>query len=128
MRRTFMPVVFLVVAFILTAGDAGAQTDSAEVLRKGEKVWKKRECAACHGLDAAGNAPWLGDVTKRRSKEWLYQWLNDSKKMALEDSTAKDIVATYKMVMPRQHLSPKEVDAVLAFIEHRVAKIREERG
>jgi mono/diheme cytochrome c family protein len=122
-----MPVVLFAVASVIAVADAAAQADPA-LLRKGESVWKKRECAACHGLDAPGSAPFLGDVTQRRSREWLYRWLNDSKKMAEEDSTAKDIVATYKMVMPRQHLSPKEVDAVLAFIQYRAAKIREERG
>jgi mono/diheme cytochrome c family protein len=129
MRRTLMPVVLLALASIIAVSEAGAQTDSTALLRRGQRVWEKKECAACHGIDATGGAPALGGVTRRRSREWLYGWLNDSKKMAREDSTAKALVAVYgEWVMPKKGLSPKDVDAVLSFIEYRAAKIRVERG
>ena len=123
-----MPVVLFAIASIIVASDAGAQTDSTALLRRGERVWKKKECAACHGIDATGGAPALGGITQRRNREWLYVWLNDSKKMALEDSTAKELATVYKYTMPKQGLSRKDADAVLAFIEYRAVKLREERG
>ena len=129
MRRSLMPVILFALGFIVAAGDAGAQTDSTALLRHGQRVYEKKVCARCHGIDGSGSGPPLGGITQRRSREWLYGWLKDSKKMAREDSTAKALVAAFNdYVMPSQSLSQKDVDAVVAFIEYRAAKIREERG
>ena len=127
MRRTLMPVVLFALAFIITAGDAdAAQNDSTALVKRGERVWQKKECAVCHGINHSGGGPALEGITQRRSREWLYKWLNNSKEMARTDSTAKALVEVYHAVMPNRHLSRKDVDAVLAFIEHREVKLREE--
>jgi mono/diheme cytochrome c family protein len=123
-----MPVVLFALAGTIAAGDAGAQTDSTELIRRGQRVYEKKECARCHGIDVTGSGPTLGGVTQRRSREWLYGWLNKSKDMARQDSTAKALVEIYSYVMPNQRLSREDVDAVLAFIEHRAVKLREEAG
>ena len=129
MRRTVMPVIFFTLASIIAAGDAAAQADSTELLRRGQRVYEKKVCARCHGIDGSGSGPPLGGITQRRSREWLYGWLKDSFRMAREDSTARELVASFNnYVMPNQNLSPKDVDALLAFIEYRAVRIREERG
>ena len=60
MRGTLLPIVLFALALILAAGDAGAQTDPTELVQRGLKVWQKKECAVCHGIDHSGSGPPLG--------------------------------------------------------------------
>lgn len=58
----------------------------------GKKLYKAN-CAACHKLDRKLVGPALGDVTERRSEEWLLAWIKDN--AALRASGDKDAKAIF---------------------------------
>ncbi len=62
--------------------------------------------------------PDLKGVTKRRSREWLSNYMSDPEKMLREgDPTAIELRDRYKgMEMPRPKLSDQELSDVLAYL------------
>lgn len=80
----------LILVFILgTISPAQAfEGDAAN----GKKLFKAN-CSACHKLDKKLIGPALGDVTQRRTEEWLLAWIKDN--AALRASGDADAVAIF---------------------------------
>jgi mono/diheme cytochrome c family protein len=75
-------------------------------------------CASCHKLDKKAIGPALGDVTERRSIEWLKKWIiNNAELRASGDADAVAIFAEYNgSIMPAfPGLSDADVMDVLAY-------------
>ncbi len=109
------------IGLIDATGSAGGTP--AEI---GARIVAER-CNACH-VPAAGApriAPDLADVTKRRTDQWLTDWLNDTPKMLASDPVAKQLLEQWKTQMPPQNLTQEQVKQVLAHF-HKVDKT--ERG
>jgi cbb3-type cytochrome oxidase cytochrome c subunit len=95
-----------------------------EQARKGQDIWIKKRCAACHGIASLQSGPDLAGVGGRRSREWLYRWMKESEWMVEDDSTARALLVDYNyLVMPNQRMSEKDVEAVLAYINWEEARI-----
>ena len=107
-------VWFMVLGAIIAAPVQGQ--DSREV-KRGQRIWDRKHCASCHGLHSTHGGPPLAGVAKRRTREWLYRWMDDSESMARTDSIGREMVAVWRMVMPSQGLSTKDTDALLAFLQ-----------
>lgn len=71
--------------------------------QRGEKLYKKNLCSACHSLGGKGGkvGPALDGVASRQNKAWLTQQIKDSKvnnpkslmrKFSLSEEDVKDIV------------------------------------
>ena len=58
----------------------------------GKKLFKAN-CSACHKLDKKLIGPALGDVTQRRTEEWLLAWIKDN--AALRASGDADAIAIF---------------------------------
>jgi mono/diheme cytochrome c family protein len=116
-----------ILALLCAASEGVAQEADADLIRKGRAIWVKRECGSCHGIDATAGGPALEGLTQRRSREWLYRWLKDSKSMVVSDSIGRELMSLYKVAMPSQKLSPRDVDALLAYIEDRERRVIAER-
>ncbi|MFL5310519.1 MAG: c-type cytochrome, partial [Myxococcales bacterium] len=91
---------------------------------KGEYLFKSR-CAACHTVgrgDAVG--PDLSNVTQRRDRAWLSQYIAQPDQMlAGGDPIAKELFGKYKEVrMPNLDMSHDDVKAVLSYIEQQSGK------
>ncbi len=76
------------------------------------------QCAACHKLDKKVVGPALGDVTQRRSTEWLVSWIKDN--AALRASGDADAIAIFEefngSAMPAfPQLSEQDIKDVLVY-------------
>ncbi len=115
-RKTCLLLAALVVAALPPA--VQAQTVASQMVLKGKQIWDKKRCAACHGISQVHSGPDLAGVSQRRSREWLYQWMNESQRMIETDSVARALYQEYnRLPMPNQKMSKGDVDALLAFID-----------
>lgn len=76
------------------------------------------QCASCHKLDRKMIGPALGDVTERRSTEWLLKWIKDNQALrASGDAEANAIFEEYNgSVMPAfPGLSDQDVKDILVY-------------
>lgn len=100
--------------FNLTAQDDAGLPGDPEL---GKKLYNQ-QCAACHKLDRKLVGPALGDVTERRSEEWLIAWIRDN--AALRASGDKDAIAIFeeynRSAMPAYpQFSDDDIRAILAY-------------
>jgi len=56
------------------------------------------KCVACHKMDAKTVGPALGDVTSRRTDEWIVKMIVDPADMLANDEDAKALLAEYNNV------------------------------
>jgi len=101
---------------VLSASTLQAQEFTGDVAN-GKSLFNS-QCAACHKLDKKVIGPALGEVTQRRSKEWLYAWIKDNQ--ALRESGDADAIAIYEeyngSVMPGfPGLSNEDIDDILTY-------------
>jgi mono/diheme cytochrome c family protein len=104
-----------------------ASVDPASVGR-GEDIYKKKGCAACHNIAKAGEKPHrrpggkqsgpdLGGVTERRDHDWLTRFLKDPDAMFASDPTAKAMLAEAKnLKMPNMKLTDAEIEDLLNYL------------
>jgi mono/diheme cytochrome c family protein len=98
------------------------QGQDSKVVKRGQRIWDRKRCAACHGLHSTHGGPPLAGVEQRRSKDWLYRWLNDSETMVRTDSIGREMLARWRFVMPSQKLSTRDTDALLAFLRSKESR------
>lgn len=112
-------------ALSFTGARAQAQNTSAE---RGEDVFKKKGCAACHNIAKEGEDPHrrpggkqagpdLAGVTERRDRDWLRRWLKDPDEMLRSDSIAMAMMAAAKnLKMPNMKLKDDEIEALINYL------------
>ena len=83
---------------------------------RGEKVFNETGCSACHALDSKRVGPALGDVTTRRSADWLARMIMHPDEMLKTDPEAKKLLAEYKTPMPNQQVTPEQAKAIIAYL------------
>ncbi len=71
--KRFFTFLILVLALGFHTSALAFEGDAAN----GKKLFKAN-CAACHKLDKKLIGPALGDMTERRSAEWLVAWIRDN--------------------------------------------------
>ncbi|MBL1179698.1 MAG: cytochrome c [Bacteroidetes bacterium] len=84
----------------------------------GESLFKAN-CAACHSTTSKKLVgPGLEGIQTKRSKEWLYKWIQNSQELVA--SGDKDAIAIFeeynKIVMPAQAVTNEEIDLMLEYI------------
>ena len=114
--RLFSHSVLMLFIAVLSASTLQAQEFTGDVAN-GKSLFNG-QCAACHKLDKKVVGPALGDVTTRRSKEWLYAWIKDNQ--ALRESGDADAIAIYEeyngSIMPAfPGLSDDDINDILAY-------------
>lgn len=95
-------------------------TVNAEIVgdvANGKALWNAN-CAACHKLDKKLVGPALGDVTERRTTEWLVKWIRNNQE--LRESGDKDAIAVWeeynKSAMPNYpQFTEQDVLDILAY-------------
>lgn len=107
---------FLVVQHV----SVGDNIDNA-MANKGEKIFQEK-CGACHKYDTRLVGPPLGEVTKRRSPEFIMSQILDPEKMLANNDTIKALLAKYLTPMANQHLSHEEARAVLEHLRSVAAR------
>jgi nitrite reductase (NO-forming) len=93
----------------------GAPTDPVAV---NGKLGFESKCLACHSI-AGGDklGPDLYNVTRRRSEAWLARWLKSPAEMLKTDPDAKALLEKYKVPMPDQNLSDKDIREFIAYFK-----------
>jgi len=95
-------------------------------LLPGEIEFLNYGCNACHKFGEPFNGPDLYNVTKRRDKKWLREWiLNPESKY--KDPDIEGMRQYYKLAMPNQHVDPKDIDKLIQYMEAKSAQLDKER-
>jgi copper(I)-binding protein/cytochrome oxidase Cu insertion factor (SCO1/SenC/PrrC family) len=102
----------------------GDYSDAPKIrqITRGEQLFRTR-CTSCHsikGKDPVGAlGPDLLAVTKRRDKQWLFDWLKAPDQMLKKkDPIAMKLYKRYdNLAMPNQRLSQEEATDLLTYIE-----------
>jgi mono/diheme cytochrome c family protein len=95
MNRYFQKSFVSLLLLVFTLGFISpAQAFEGDAVN-GKKIFKAN-CSACHKLDKKLIGPALGDVTERRTAEWLVSWIRDNAALrASGDADAKAIFEEY---------------------------------
>lgn len=108
-RRTFLTVLSVSVLSISASAEVSAEA--------GKKLFKAN-CASCHKLDKKLVGPALGDVTQRRTEEWLLKWIrNNAEFRASGDKDAIAIFEEYggSVMQAFPALTDDDIKSILAY-------------
>jgi len=86
-----------------------------KMITTGKNVYDLK-CASCHKLtDEKLVGPGWKDVTKRRTPEWIMNFVTNTEEMIQKDAVAKNLYEVCLVKMPNQNLSDDDARAVLEF-------------
>ncbi|MCU0426224.1 MAG: c-type cytochrome [Candidatus Kapabacteria bacterium] len=91
--------------------ELGASIDAA-MAKNGTQIFDVT-CTGCHKYDEKYVGPALGDVTKRRTPEYIMNMILDTETMIEKDDTVKCMLQTYLMKMPNMQVDEKDARSVL---------------
>ena len=84
-----------------------------KMITTGKNVYDLK-CASCHKLtDEKLVGPGWKDVTKRRTPEWIMNFVTNTEEMIQKDAVAKNLYEVCLVKMPNQNLSDDDARAVL---------------
>ncbi len=92
----------------LAAVDPALATRGAEVFSV--------KCSACHKLEERYVGPPLGDVTERRTPEFIMNMILNPEEMVARHPEVKAMLAQYYTPMPDQQLTEQDARAVLEYL------------
>lgn len=98
----------------------GATIDPA-LSQQGAKVFDVT-CTGCHKYDERYVGPALGDVTKRRTPEYVMNMILDTETMIDKDDTVRCMLQTYLMKMPNMQVDEKDARSVVEHLREVAAK------
>lgn len=81
----------------------------------GETLYR-RSCIACHDRENALVGPPLGDVTERRSPEWIRAMVLSPDSMLANDSTARALLERYAVPMTDLQLDEARYRAIWEYL------------
>lgn len=86
-----------------------------KMITAGKNVYDVK-CASCHKLtDEKLVGPGWKEVTKRRTPEWIMNFVTNTDEMLQKDVAAKNLYEVCLVKMPNQNLSDDDARAVLEF-------------
>jgi mono/diheme cytochrome c family protein len=83
--------------------------------QRGEEIFTLK-CSACHKPDERYVGPALGDVTSRRTPEYVMNMILNPAEMIEKHPEARKLVAEFMMAMPNHSLTQDEARAVLEYL------------
>jgi len=99
-----------------------AQKELEESVERGELIFKNEECYICHKLDKRDCfGPKIKNITERRSKEFLFQFIRDEQSMF--ESGNKEVIQLKEIynyangLHNKKHLSDKEIQDLLNYLD-----------
>jgi mono/diheme cytochrome c family protein len=99
------------------------QAPSDPQVAAGMALWKKHGCVGCHAIGKKLAGPDLAGVEERRSKDWIYKWMKDTKGMLDSDTLAKRLMKESNGArMPQFKVSDSDIDQLLAYIKWETAR------
>jgi len=73
-------------------------------------------CTTCHKMDERYVGPALGDVSARRTPEWIMNMILAPDKMIVSDPDAQALFLEYSIPMTNQNLTEVEARAMLEYL------------
>ena len=86
-----------------------------ELAEEGAEVFSVK-CSACHKLEERYVGPPLGDVTERRTPEYIMNMILNPEEMVARHPEVKALLAQYYTPMPDQQLTEQDARAVLEYL------------
>ena len=86
-----------------------------DLAAKGEEIFNMK-CTACHKMEGRYVGPALGDVTERRTPEFVMNMILNPEEMLAKHPAAKEMLAQFMTPMPNQSLTEDEARAVLEYL------------
>lgn len=90
--------------------------DDPDLIEKGEKLFGKKGCKACHKIEEKLTGPALAGVAERREPEWIARMILHPEKMLEVDPTARELLGEFNTPMPNQNVTPEEAKALMAYL------------
>jgi cytochrome c2 len=83
---------------------------------QGEQLFTSRGCAGCHQMDTRMIGPALGDVTARRSYEWIQAIILKPDSMIANDADAKALYEEYGTPMVNMGATTEDAHAIYEYL------------
>jgi mono/diheme cytochrome c family protein len=112
--------VALLLVSLLAVRPALAQGEAGKAAAGGAAALFEKMCYSCHNIGGGDKkGPDLKDVTQRRKREWLHQFIPTPKaRKNAGDATAVELFKKYAPEeMPDQMVSADQIDQILGLIE-----------
>ncbi|MDX9713830.1 MAG: cytochrome c [Dissulfurispiraceae bacterium] len=110
-----MKIVIAVIAgilFYLTCSIA----DAASNIEKGKEAFEMNGCTGCHKIGKDYNGPDLSGVTTYRSKEWIIDFILNTKKY-YDDPTVRAMINRFTLYMPNQGVEPEDAELIYDYLK-----------
>ena len=86
-----------------------------EMVESGKKVFEQK-CTACHKMGSRVVGPALGDITQKRSPEFIMNFLLNTQTMEAKDASVRKLVSEFGMQMPDPHVDKKQARDLLEYL------------
>ena len=107
-------IIFMVIVAAFCLG--GAFVWAGTPAQEGKEAFEQNGCTGCHKIGTNWNGPDLTNVTTYRSKEWLIDFILNTKKH-YEDPIVKDMIKNFNLYMPDQGVEPKDAESIYAYFK-----------
>jgi cytochrome c551/c552 len=84
------------------------------MVESGKKVFDQK-CTACHRLGNRLVGPALGDITQKRSPEFIMNFLLNTQTMEARDADIKKLESQFGMQMPDPHVDKQQARDLLEY-------------
>ncbi len=93
-------------------------TKQSEAAQRGEKAFNEGGCSGCHVIGKVSSGPDLTGVLERHEngKQWVKDFILHPEKK-YDDPYVKGMIDYFKIKMPNQHMSEKEVDDIIEYLK-----------
>ena len=86
-----------------------------KLVSEGHNLYNSK-CMICHSLDTKKIGPPLGDITKKRTPEFIMNLLLNTVNMEREDPIMKDLISQYHIPMTPPGISQQQARAILEYL------------
>jgi cytochrome c len=86
-----------------------------KLVSEGHNLYNSK-CMICHSLDTKKIGPPLGDITKKRTPEFIMNLLLNTGNMEREDPIMKDLISQYHIPMTPPGISQQQARAILEYL------------
>lgn len=92
----------------------------AELVDQGRSIFAMK-CEACHTMENRMVGPAMGEVTSRRSPEFIMNFILNPSGMTSEHPVGKELLQEYMTPMPFQNVNREEARAILEYFRQYAA-------
>ncbi len=83
----------------------------------GATLFQTKTCFACHDFGKKLTGPDLKGLFTRRNEDWVRKWIKEPDTMAKTDPVGQQLLAEYKIPMPKTPLTDDELNKLIEFLK-----------